>query len=306
MDISVIVPVYNGSKCLIELFERTQKTMIEMKKSFQVIFVDDFSSDNSWNVIQELKKTYTDNVVGIKLAKNFGQHNATLCGIEHSIGDYIVTIDDDLEFSPEDIALLIAKEIDTKDELIYGVDLNKKQSTTRKLFSKLYKSAAKIVEGNDKCTGSSFRLIKKSLAKSILQHQRIFSFIDEFLIWHTAKISIVNVTCKDSMRGKSRYSFWGLISMTKELILFNSIAPLRIVTTIGSLMIFTNLFFGLIILYRKLILSIHVEGYTSLIIAILFSSGVIIFSLGIIAEYISKLIKMSYGQPAYKEDEVLN
>lgn len=300
IDISIVVPVYNGSKSLVELFERTQKTMAEMKKSFQIIFVDDFSGDSSWEVIQELKKTYKELVVGIKLVKNFGQHNATICGIENAQGEFIVTIDDDLEFSPEDISLLFIEQEKTNSDLVYGVDLSNKRKGIRKLLSTFYKKGSQFFEGNEKCVGSSFRLMKKSLATAIIQHSRIFSFIDEFLLWHTSKIKTIAISCHIPKRGKSRYRFLDLISLTRELVLFNSLAPLRFVTLIGTVMMSVNFFLGSIILYRKLILSIRVEGYTSMIVAILFSSGIIIFSLGIIAEYISKLIKMNYGQPAYK------
>lgn len=304
-DISVVVPVYNGSAALEVLFQRVQATLTGLGKSFQVIFTDDFSTDNSWETIREIKAAHPDNVTGIRLARNFGQHNATLCGIKHARGKLIVTLDDDLEFSPEDIALLIREQERTGYDLVYGVDPDRKESRMRKLFGGLYKRTARFLEGNEKCAGSSFRIMKASLAKAILEHGRNFSFIDEFVLWHTSLITNIPIKCQPSVRGKSRYSFLNLSLLTRELVYFSSVAPLRLVTLLGTLMVIVNFIAGSVIIFRKLFLSISVEGYASLIVAILFSSGLIIFSLGIIAEYISKILKIGYQQPSYKEAEIL-
>ena len=305
LDISVVVPVYNGSTTLGALFDRVRQVMETAGKSFQVIFVDDYSTDKSWQTIKSLKAAHPTHITAVRLARNFGQHNATLCGIKHARGSYIVTLDDDLEFSPEDIPLLMREQEQTGMDLVYGVDLNKKKSLLRKLFGGLYRKTARFLEGNEKCAGSSFRYMKASLGKAITEHGRSFSFIDEFVLWHTADISAIPVQCQPSGKGKSRYSFLSLSLLTKELVYFSSVAPLRLVTLLGTLMVIVNFIAGGIIIYRKLILSISVEGYASLIVTILFSSGLIVFSLGIIAEYISKILKIGYNQPAYREAETL-
>jgi glycosyltransferase involved in cell wall biosynthesis len=305
VDISVVVPVFNAERSLNELCDRLKKTLEALEISFEVIFVDDYSKDKSWIIIQQLKRQYPDLIKGIRLSRNYGQHNATLCGISHSKGDFIVTIDDDLEFSPEDIALLIIEQERTDSDLVYGVGENKKVSFVRKITKFFYKKLAQIYEGEDRIKGSSFRLMKESLGKTIVKHRRFFSFIDEFVVWNTSNLSAITVRCNSQGYRKSNYSTFNLSILTKDLILLSSIAHLRVATFIGTFMVFFNFIAGVIILYRKFILSIKVEGYTSMIVAVLFSSGVIIFTLGVIAEHISKLIKISYNKPAYREAEVI-
>lgn len=303
LDISIIVPVYNGEQTLRELFIRTKETCEKSALRFSVIFVDDFSKDKSWEVIQQLKTEFPSQIKGIRLANNSGQHNATLCGIKHADSTWVVTLDDDLEYEPENIILLLKEQERTNADLIYGVIQEKKKSFWKRNMGNLYKKIAKYLEGDDKCIGSSFRLMNNKLAKAILTHGRNFSFIDEFVLWHTSKIGNIAIEISSSTPKKSRYSFWNLAFLTKELIFFSSTAPLRFVTILGSFMVITNFIAGLITIYRRLVLTIDEKGYTSIIVVILFSSGLIILCLGIIAEYISKLLKVSYNKPAYVEAE---
>lgn len=305
LDISVVVPVYNSEHTLRELFLRTKTTFEKTALRFNVIFVDDFSKDKSWEVIQQLKIDFPNYVNGIRLAKNYGQHNASLCGIKHATGEWIVTIDDDLEYEPENILLLIDEQKRTKADLVYGVVGRKKKTLLKKIVGNIYKKAAKYLEGEEKCVGSSFRLMNNKLAKAILTHGRNFSFIDEFVLWHTSNIVNISINVSSTIPKKSRYSYWKLVYLTQDLIFFSSTVPLRLVTLLGTFMVIINFIAGVITIYRRLVLTIDEKGYTSIIVAILFSSGLIILCLGIIAEYISKLLKVSYNKPAFIEYEII-
>ena len=304
-DISVVVPVFNAESSIEELCSRLKVVLTSLNKRYQIIFVDDYSKDASWQKIQQLKKEHPETIKGIKLAKNFGQHNATLCGIYHASGDFIITIDDDLEFSPEDIPLLIQEQEKGSFDLVYGVHKKKKQTLIRKTSTVIYKSVSRLNHDDYRPDGSSFRLLTSSLAKAILIHKKNFSFIDEFVLWHTSNISSINVITTVKKKEKTRYSGWGLFILIRDLALMSSIGPLRLISLIGSLMVTINFLYGLIIIYRKFILSITVPGYTSLIVAVLFSSGIIMFGIGVVAEYLSKLIKLNYDQPSFKEAEII-
>lgn len=303
VDISVVVPVFNAENSLEELFSRIQNTLQGVQKNFEVILVDDYSKDKSWLIIQQLKKLAPELIKGVRLSRNYGQHNATLCGISHAKGDFIVTIDDDLEFSPEDIPLLMNEQERTNVDLVYGVDKNRYISAVRKTSTFIYKKLAKWNHDDFRPNGSSFRLIKSSLAKAILDNSRNYSFIDEFVLWHTYLVSSVEINVNKKQNRESRYTKWGLFILLRDLSVISSVAPLRLISFIGILMVTFNFLFGLVLIYRKFILSITVPGYTSIIVAILFSSGVIMFALGVIAEYLSKLIKINYNHPSYKEAE---
>lgn len=305
MDISVVVPVFNAEKSLEELFSRIQNTLQGVQKNFEVIFVDDYSKDKSWLIIQKLKKIAPESIKGIRLSRNYGQHNATLCGIGHAKGDFIVTIDDDLEFSPEDIPLLMNEQERTNVDLVYGVGKNKRKNVIRKISTSIYKRISRLNHEDYRPDGSSFRLMKSCLAKDILIHGRNFSFVDEFVLWHTSNISAVKVECKKSINKTTRYNAWGLFILIRDLSLISSVAPLRLVSLIGSVMVSVNFIYGVVIIIRKFIFAIKVEGYTSIIVAILFSSGLIMFGIGVVAEYLSKLIKLNYNHPSFKEQEVI-
>lgn len=304
--ISVIVPVYNSYISIQELSNRLFNTIHgNFHCDSEIIIVDDFSTDDSWIKITEIKKQYPSLIKAIKLSKNFGQHNATLCGIKHAKNNYIITIDDDLEFQPEDIVKLFHKQQEGDFDVVYGVDNQKKYNIFLNFFYKFYKRIACLVYGKNYVVGSSFRLIKYELAKKILIHSRNFSFIDEFIIWYTANLSSIAVNSSISKRGKSRYTISKLFNTLIGLVLISSTLPLKLIKVLGLLLTLVNFIIGLYIIYQRIKYEILVDGYTSIIVSILFTSGIIIFILSIIAEYISKLLKISYNQPAYNEEIVL-
>ena len=235
--------MYNSEKTLAELFERTASVFGNLALNFEIIFVDDGSSDNSWSVIQQLKKENPDNIKGVRFARNYGQHNATLCGMKHATGDFILTMDDDLEFLPEDIPLLIENQKQTNSDVVYGVNRTKKIGFWRKMMTAFFRKLQLL---NDKNTvrGSSFRLIKKSIANQLQQHLREFSFVDEFILWYTNNITSIDVS-SGITTSKTRYKVGGLMNMSKNLVLLSSSLPLKFVTTFGFLMMLFNFLLGL-------------------------------------------------------------
>jgi glycosyltransferase involved in cell wall biosynthesis len=305
IKISIVVPVYNGSGSLKELTERCILVVnSHFNNESEIILVDDYSKDNSWQTVLEIKSNYPEIIKAIRLTRNFGQHNATLCGFHHSKNQYIITIDDDLEFKPEDIVLLVEEMMKSNSDMVYGVDNLKKYNIVTKSFVSLYKKVAGLVHGKNYVPGSSFRLLKRELALDVLTNASHFSFIDEFVSWHTTRISSVSINCEISKRGKSRYSFLSLIKIFLGLIFISSTIPLKVVKFIGVTLASINFIIGIWIIIKKMFMNITVSGYASIIVSVLFSSGIIILILAIIAEYISNLLSIAYKQPAFKESEI--
>ncbi len=302
-EFAVVVPVHNSEELLEELFQRIEKTLNRFSQKWQVIFVDDFSKDYSWQVIKKLKESYPQVVKGVRLSRNYGQHNATLCGIKHSKAAVVITIDDDLEFSPEDIERLVEVYQKGDSDLVYGVDVTKRTNKNRDFLTALFRKMQTFFH-KEPIIGSSFRLIKNEIAQAIISNARDFSYIDEFLPWYTSRITVVKIkTVKTSL--KSRYKILDLIGMTKSVIFLSSNAPIKMVTIFGFLMMSINFLLGVILIITKLFFIIEVKGFTSIVVAILFSSGAIIFCIGIVAEYIGKILKMIYSKPSYFESEIL-
>ncbi len=294
---SVVVPVYNGASSLEELFFRTQAVFKKNAHLFEIIFVDDFSLDNSWDVIKKLKDNFPEIVNGIKLSKNFGQHGATMCGFFHSKGDFIITIDDDLDFSPESIDFLLEDYNKTGSDLIYGVPRKTKKISFRSFLTKLYIGFSKI-EGTKKGRGSSFRLMSKKLIERIKGNANNFVLIDEICLWYTNNISFIEVENPEGKRKKSRYSLNSLFNLAGNQIIFSSTFPLKLMTYFGTFVAIVNFLIGIKFIYRKMIFNVPL-GYTSVIVSILFSTGIILICLGIIGKYLGRVLRATNNVPAF-------
>lgn len=298
---SIVIPVY-GAENALEKLHADITGFFENKYSYEIIYVDDYSCDNSWAVLKKLRQNNKNTGI-IRLSKNFGQHAATMCGFKYAKGDYIVTLDDDLEVKTSEIEKLITEQSRTGSDVVYGEYKKLNSSFFRNLFTGIYKSLSKI-EDKEKGKGSSFRLIKSGLAKKLSSNHSRFVFIDELLLWYTRKVSFVQVNANPDFIEKKRYQIGSLFSLASNVILFSSTFPLKFVTRIGFILFAVNFLIGIYFLVKKLLLRIEVEGYASLIVSVLFSTGLIIFCIGILANYISHAIKAINNVPAYNEDEV--
>ena len=302
LQYSIIVPVY-GAENSLELLDTSLRTFFEGKYDYEIIYIDDYSADNSWQTLKKIKDKFSNTTI-IRFSKNFGQHAASICGFKHAKGKFVITIDDDLEVHPNEIEKLIQFQKTTNNDLTYGLYKKLNEPVLKNVFTKIYKQISKI-EGKDKGKGSSFRLIKSDLAKKIANNHKQFVFIDELCLWYTNKISFVDVEPNHDFILKNRYKISGLFSMTSTVIMFSSTFPLKLVTYLGLLLSSTNFVIGLFYLIRKFLFKTHVQGYTSLIVSVLFSTGLILLCLGIIAQYISKVLKGVNNAPCYNEDEVI-
>ncbi len=300
-EYSVIIPVFNAENSLNVLVSLINSYFND-KYPFEIIFVDDYSNDDSWNVLKKIKTEF-NNITIIKLAKNFGQHGATLCGMKYAKGNFVITIDDDVEVEPKEIDKLITKQKETGDLLVYGVFKKKNNSITRSILSGLYKLVSKV-EGKDKAKGSSFRLIHSKLYTQLVKNHRHFVFLDELCLWYTNEISFTPVNFNKNHFNKKRYKTKGLINITSNLILFSSSFPLKMVTYIGLLMTLINFGFGSYFIVKKLFFRIDTPGFSAIIVSVLFSSGLIILSIGIIAQYIRHMLRKLNNVPSYNELEI--
>jgi len=299
---SIVIPVYNSSSTLAELFARIEAVFSKNGTSFEVIFVEDGSYDSSWEAIQKLKNNYPDIVKGIRFSKNYGQHNALLCGFRFAKGDWVITMDDDLQTPPEEINKLIKKINETGADLVYGTYESKQHSLLRNTGSRFIKKLAPYASGNTN-EGSSFRIIKKDIVNQIRTYNQVFVFIDEVIFWHTSNISTTPVEHHQRKEGKSGYSFKKLMGLTINLIINYSNLPLRIMTVVGFLSSFFAFFLGLFFVWKKVHFKVPL-GYTSIIVAIFFSTGVILFCLGILGEYISRIYNTQNNKPQYSIKEL--
>jgi polyisoprenyl-phosphate glycosyltransferase len=302
LEFSVVVPVFNSEASLHELFTRLSTVLLAMNKSYELIFVDDGSSDHSWEVMKQIKQDHPENFTAIRLGKNFGQHNATFCGFSFAKGNYVITIDDDLQCPPEEIPKLISKMEATDAELVYGLFKNPSHSIYRNIGSRSFKSASNLL-GRSK-EGSSFRLISRNIIENIIVYHQNFVFIDEILHWYTDSISYVFVEHHPRKFRRSGYSRIKIMKMVGNLMYYYTTAPLKLMVYGGMLSSVIFFFFSLYFIYRKIIHNVPL-GYTSLIVAILFSTSLILLSLGVIGEYLSRIYQVQNKKPLYSVKKVI-
>lgn len=297
---SIVVPVYNGEKSVLELYERVKSVFNQINKNFEIIFIDDNSKDASFEVLSGLHDRYK-NVKVIQLARNFGQHKALLCGMHYVEGEFVITMDDDLQHPPEEIPKLInAMERNLGIDIIIGKYDEKKHSLIRNTGTRLTNWFTSMIFKKDKNLKlTSFRLMKRYITESILEAQTITPRIGTMLLQVNDRILNIDIHHEARKYGRSGYSFSRLVKDFFNNIITNSDWPLRIV---GKLGIFSCIgSFGLTFYYiaRYFIRGISVAGWTTLAVLVLFFSGLILFSLGILGNYMILILKETKKMPLY-------
>lgn len=219
--LSIIIPVYNGEKTIEELYQRIKKALYG-KEDFEVIFVFDCGPDNSWEKIKRLQSEDPGHIRGFHLKTNYGQHNAILFGITKSIGDFILTMDDDLQHNPDDILQLKEKQKEGDYDVVYGNFNRRKQNQIRTLFSFLLRKLLIIVIPGLNPHYSPLRLIKKEIADGMKEVHNYYVFLDGILIRLTHNISSVSVNHNESKIGESSYTFNKLLLHALNVIIFYS------------------------------------------------------------------------------------
>jgi polyisoprenyl-phosphate glycosyltransferase len=287
-----------------ELARRLCLVMDGAGADYEIVFVDDGSSDNSWEVLQVLRAAQPERVVTVQLMRNYGQHNALMCGFRHARGEYIVTMDDDLQNPPEEIPKLIATLKQGDFDLVYGNYGGKKHSAWRNLSSGVVNAFYRRVFRSS-ITVTSFRIIRRALLQSIFSYDLNFTFVDGLLAWNTQRIGQVVVAHRPRARGRSGYSLTKLVILALNLFTNFSLLPLQMVSLVGLLTALLGLAVAVMYLVRYLLQEITVPGYASTIIAILVLGGVQLLSLGIMGEYLGRLHLNVNRKPQYVERQVL-
>jgi len=296
---SIIVPVYNGEKTVKALFQKTLAFFNTQNLTFEMIFVHDCGPDDSWNVLIDLKNENSNFIKLIKLSRNFGQHNAIICGIEHANGNFIVTMDEDLQHNPEDILKLIQKQKENDFDVIYGKYDERKHSVIRNIGSTVLKKMISKGIPDIHPDYSAFRLIKADIAKALVSMQNSYTFLDGYISWITTNCSSCVVSHSERHGGVSSYDFRKLVNHTINIFVTFSNYPLRILINSSILIFVLNLFFSGYVITRKLIYDDLAIGYPSLIIAIGFGVALIMLSIGIIGEYIYRINLKTTRKPNY-------
>lgn len=297
VDISVVVPVYGGTEALPELRERLDAAMRERALSYELILVDDRGQNHAWSTIDSLCRSHPE-VVGVRLSRNFGQHAATICGIAKARGEWIVTMDDDIEHPPEAIgALLDAADLDHP--LVYGVFAQRTHASYRNITSELMRLCLKRAFPDMNADYTSFRVIHASLAEQLGRFDLNRPYVDGMLSWLTSNARAVTVPHGERRHGESTYTLRKLISHATNILVTYSHLPLRLVTYGGAALSGFSFLYLLYVIWGRLTGHITDPGYTSLMSVVLLACGIQLLILGTLGEYLGRLMGAVYKRPVY-------
>jgi glycosyltransferase involved in cell wall biosynthesis len=298
-EYSIVIPVYNSEKTLQELSSRIQSEFKELNKSFELIFVDDCSQDNSWSVLQQLHKSH-QNIKIIRLLKNFGQHNATLCGFSQVSGKFVITMDDDLQHPPEEIPKLI-DEINKGYYVVFAKYRIKYHNKIENYFSRKYQWFIHYILGiPESIIVTGFAIFASDVIQNMISIKSSYVFLPALVQRSVQVNKIANVEVNHQPRkvGKSNYNFRKYLSLALNLIINYSVLPLLFVGVFGVIISAMSFCYGLYIIGGYLINSANgIMGWNSLMVALTFLGGMILFSIAIIGEYLRRILtEVSYGQ----------
>jgi glycosyltransferase involved in cell wall biosynthesis len=298
-EYSIIIPVYNSEIILNELFSRVYATFNAISDNYEIILIDDCSSDNSWAVLKEHRQK-DPKIKIIHLQKNFGQHNAVLRGLNHATGEYIITMDDDLQHPPEEIPKLINK-IREGYSVVYGKYTIKYHSRLENFFSNRFqKFIHYILDIPPTVFISSFAIFKADVVKNMTQIKSSYIFLPALVRNSVPANKITNVdVCHNPRKiGKSNYNLRKYLSLSLNLIINYSTLPLLVVGIIGVIVSIFSFFYGIYILSHYLIDPTNsLMGWNSIMVTLTFLGGMILFSIAIIGEYLRRILtEVSYGQ----------
>ncbi len=304
MDLSIVIPVYRSASMLPRLVDRLLAVLKQTGLCHEIVFVDDGSADDSWDVLTDLQAKSPKLIVAVQLMRNFGQHNAIMCGLRHARGRLIVTMDDDLQNPPEEIPKLL-KAIDAGGfDLVYGQYASKKHERWRNLGSALVNTFYRLVFHSN-ITVTSFRILRRELARSVLDYDLNYTFLDGLLAWNTQRIGTVEVEHHARQAGRSGYSLSKLAVLALNLFTNFSLLPLQMVSALGFLLAMGGFVAGTYYLVAYVTQRISVPGYASIIVGVLVLGGAQLLALGIIGEYLGRLHLNINRKPQYRERQCL-
>jgi glycosyltransferase involved in cell wall biosynthesis len=296
--VSAVVPVYNSEGSLAILAERLSRVLEPNYQLGELILVNDGSRDRSWEVIESLAAQYSW-IRGFNLMRNYGQHNALLCGIRVAQHEVIVTLDDDLQTPPEEVPGMIAR-LEQGYDVVYGTPRQEAHGFLRNMASRITKLALQSAMGAESARNvSAFRVFRTHLREAFSNYSGPYVSIDVLLTWGTRKFSAIPVRHDARTIGVSNYTLSQLVAHAMNMVTGFSTVPLQIASITGFLFTFFGFGVLLYVIGRYLIQGSGVPGFPFLASVIAIFSGAQLFALGVIGEYLSRMHFRMMDRPSF-------
>ena len=298
-SISIVAPVFNEEENIEEFFLRVKKVLDKETKTWEIIFVDDGSSDKSIEILAQLNEN-DGKVKIISLSRNFGKELAMTAGLDFADNDVIVPIDSDLQDPPELIPEMV--ELWKKGfDIVLAVrsKRNNESWVKQKTAELFYKFIGNITEIRIPKNTGDFRLIDRHVLSSIKELRETQRFMKGIFSWVGYKTTSIHYERDSRYAGKTKWNYWKLWNLALEGITSFSTLPLRLATYIGLIISLSSLVYLISIIYKVITNGVDVPGYASTLTIILFLGGVILFFMGIIGEYVGRIYIEVKNRPLY-------
>ena len=304
MDISVVIPMYGCRKAIPELYSRLSETLKTLTNEYEIIMVNDACPQNSWEEIEKLCAR-DKRVVGIEMARNFGQMKAITAGMDHSTGKLVVVMDCDLQDAPEEIPRLYAK-LQEGYDVVFARRMQRKDPPLRRLVSKcFYKIYSMATDGRYDPALANFSIMTRQVADAYCSMREIHRAFVMYIKWLGFRHGYIEVEHQARHSGKSSYSLKKRIAMAEEILTSQSDKLVRVIAKLGMLISFFSFLMIIVTVIRYFLLRIP-QGYTSTFAVIFLMGGLILSAIGIVGIYIGNIFMEVKERPLYVVRSILN
>jgi len=301
---SIVIPVFNSRNVVGLTIDRTVAFFRKEALDFEIILVNDGSLDMSWGVIQQKAREYPE-VVAVDLLHNYGQHVANLCGFSQATGDYVITMDDDLQNPPEEIRKLIDKAAEGYD-LVIGRFIEKKHSMVRRLGSRMIGLInRKVFNAPKGLVLSNFRIIQKNVVQRVCAYKTSYPYIPGMVVMFSSRRANVLVEHNRREVGQSNYNIWRIAKLVSEILFNYSSYPLRLVAVIGLVTALASFTLSVFYLAVHVFSGTSVPGWATVVVLLSFFNGMTLFVLGMVGEYLVRLINQTSRADSYHIKEIV-
>ena len=305
IDISVVIPVYGCRAAIPELHRRLCESLEKISKAFEIILVDDYCPQNSWEEIQKVCEK-DKRVIGIHMARNFGQIRAITAGLDKSRGDWVVVMDCDLQDRPETIPELYQKAQEGYD-VVFARREGRKDSAITKFLSKcFYKVYDYFTDGTFDSSICNFSISKRKVIDYYCRMREQNRAYTMFIRWLGFKQTAIDMPADERVEGKSSYNLKRKLKMAFEIITSQSNKPLLFSVKLGFVSAFLALIYIIYVVFREIILGDVLVGWTSIVASIYLMGGIILCAIGVVGIYVGNIFNEAKNRPLYVIDECLN
>lgn len=301
MSLSVVIPAYRATSSLRTLAEQLVVLFPDDLKEIVMVFDD--GRRETWAEIEALVAEIPS-VVGVRLNRNFGQHNATICGFNYCTGDLIATMDEDLQHHPEDVLKLLARQSEGAYDVVYGSYADRQHNAFRNLTSTGLKAMLRVGLPGLHGDYTSFRLLTRNVAQETTLLRNSYTFLDGYLTWITSNVSSCEIGHRESSETTSSYSVKKLVTHTINILFTFTDLPIRILTILSILTLLASTSYGAYTVVRAFTQRDQLIGFPTLVALLGFGFGIVLLGLTVLVQYIARINEKTTNRPSFVVKEV--